>query len=208
MKSAYIYAIVVDGVVRYIGKGTRDRLHDHMRRVRSIARRRAAGEVIKVSYFQNKLTKAWLDGSEIDAVILIDGLTHEQAYTQEIAEIAARKSLWNVSAGGSGLRGFVRSPSHRQKVSQSNKLAWSDPVLLAEHSARCKVVLLRPEVKAKIKQPKAPEHNAKVAERARARWADPAFREKMHGVFSSQEYKQRRSEATKRGWQTRRQTVK
>ena len=207
---AYVYAIVVDGVIRYIGKGSEKRALAHMQMVRSIARRRAAGEMVRTSYFYNRLTKAWLDGADIQDIIIIDQLSDEQAYEREIAEIAAlRDQLWNVWAGGEGSsKGYAKSPEQRRKIAESNRATWSDPKLLSEHGARCKVVLLRPEVRAKITKPKTEDHNRKVSDRAKARWADPEFKAKMEAVFSSPEFHSRRSEATKRGWQTRRAKAK
>src|SRR6516162_4318183 len=97
---AYVYAIIVDGIVRYIGKGSGNRKLAHMRLVRSIARRRAAGEHVRTSHFYNRLTKAWLEGAEIEEVVIVDGLTHGAAYAREIAEIAAaaQGQLWNLWA--------------------------------------------------------------------------------------------------------------
>ena len=206
-KGAYVYAIVVDDVVRYIGKGRTYRVGQHMTMVRSIARRRAAGEFVSTTYFYNRLTKAWLAGAEIETIVIAEGMTDEDAFAREVAEIAAalQGQLWNVWPGGEGGgKGHVKTLEQRRRIAESNRKTWSDPQLLAEHSARCKVVLLRPEVKALISKPKSPEHNQKVSERARARWATPEFKAKMDAVFHTPEFHERRSEATKRGWATRR----
>ena len=90
----YIYAIVVDEIYRYIGKGTRKRVGDHMRMVRRISRLRAAGETVRTSIFYNQLTKAWLNGSQISEVILIDTLDEALAYEKEIEGIAKYRNFF------------------------------------------------------------------------------------------------------------------
>jgi hypothetical protein len=204
---AYVYAIVVDGVVRYIGKGSGNRTRAHMRLVRSIARRRAVGETVKTSHFYNRLTKEWLAGAEIQEVILADGLTHEDAYLREIAEIARlQDQLWNLWAGGEGSsKGYAKPPQQRQKIAKSNQQTWTDSKLLAEHSERCKLVWLRPEYREKCTGRKwTPEMRAALSAKRKAQWADPEFKAKMEAAFSSPEFHSSRSEATLRGWQTRR----
>lgn len=186
--SAYVYAILVDGVCRYIGKGSGTRAKAHMRIVRSIARRRAAGEAVRASHFYNRLTKAWLAGSEIEEIILVDGLTHEQAYAREVEEIAARTGLWNVWDGGEGSsKGYAKSPGQREKIAASNKATWADPDLKAKHGEQCKIRWLRPEYRditqAALKAAWSdPERCRKRSDLTKARWADPVFKEKMRAA--------------------------
>lgn len=115
--AAYVYAVLVEGETRYIGKGRGDRSGDHLKMVRSIVRRRAAGETVKVSLFYRKLTARWLEGCEIEVVVLEDGLTDEAAYEREAAIIASFSAdqLWNTDAGGRG------------RTSCSLKRQWSAP---------------------------------------------------------------------------------
>lgn len=203
MKS-YVYAIRVDGVVRYIGKGIGRRVHRHLNIVRSVARRRAAGEIVRTSHFYNRLTKAWLGGAEIDEVIIVDEVTNEEACKIEIKEIAKRKSqLWNTYPGGDGgtVKGFrTLTAEQKHRIAESNRKTWADPKLKAQHGERCKIVLLRPDVQEKIRKPKSTEHNQKVSERAKARWADPAFREKMAQRFAESTYHQTLGARMKAQW--------
>lgn len=204
--NAYVYAILVDGICRYIGKGSGTRARAHMRIVRSIARKRAAGEAVRASHFYNRLTKAWLAGSEIEEVILVDGLTHEQAYECEIEEIASRTGLWNFWAGGEGgSKGYTKPPEQREKMAASNKTTWADPGIRNEQSERMKVHWLRPEYRdvthAALKAAwQDPERCRKRSEAAKARWADPVFKEKMRLALSKPEVRA----AQKVGWQKRR----
>lgn len=127
MARAYVYAITVDGVVRYIGKGTGRRSADHLKVCRSIARRRAAGLVVQASAFYKRLTRAWLDGSEIGETVLLEGLTDDQAFAAEAAAIqgAPGGQLWNEEAGGRG------------RTSAGMKRQWQD----ADYAARMREVL-------------------------------------------------------------------
>jgi hypothetical protein len=128
MGFAYVYAVLVDGIVRYIGKGSGRRLRSHMKIVRSMARRRAAGETIVAgSPFYEDLCKAYLWGSGIEAVILKDCLLHEQAFRHEIAERGKypASQLWN-----SG-RCWDR-PEYRAK----QRARWADPEMRAFHRSQ------------------------------------------------------------------------
>jgi hypothetical protein len=127
---AYVYAILVNGVVRYIGKGNGGRIHDHLKVVRSLARRRAAGEVVRSTLFYNKLTRAWLDGSKIEHMILADSLTDDEAYAREAIEISHRKDLWNMDPGGRG-RGFGYKQS--KKMRAKRKATMKDRPLSRTH---------------------------------------------------------------------------
>lgn len=205
---AYVYAVIVDDVIRYIGKGSGNRVRAHLRIVRNIARRRAAGERVRASHFYNRLTKAWIGGIEIREIIIADGLTHEAAYAREVAEIAAMPAgqLWNYWAGGEGSScGYLKPPEQREKIAVSNQQTWRDPRLLAEHSSRMKRHWQRPEYRARhTGRTWTPEMKRALSEQRKAQWADPAFRKKMDAAFNDPNRKLHRSEATKRGWETRR----
>lgn len=101
---AYVYAITVNGIVRYIGKGRRYRVLEHSRVARVINRRRANGERVKALPFHNKLAKAIRNGATISYKIIVQGLSDKDAYEREAAEIAAASpgALWNIKAGGEG----------------------------------------------------------------------------------------------------------
>lgn len=210
--TAYVYAIVVDGVIRYVGKGTGGRARTHMRIVRSIARRRAAGELVQASDFYNRLTKAWLAGAEIEECILISGLDHEAAFQAEIATIASFPPdlLWNYWPGGEGgSKGYAKSEQQRRKIAESNKQTWADEGLRSQHSERSKVHWLRPEYRERVLVGRAatdatPESRAKRSAAAIARWADPQFRAQIKQTNSSDQHRMKRRLAAKAGWAKRR----
>jgi hypothetical protein len=192
-------------VVRYIGKGSTTRARAHMRLVIGIARRRAAGEAVKTSHFYNRLTKAWLNGAEIQEVIIVNGLTDKEAYEREIVEIssAPQGQLWNVWSGGEGgSKGHIKTPEQRQQIAETNRKTWCDPKLINEQSDRMKVHWLRPEYRAVLAKPRG--KSKRGSEAAYRRWANSEYRAKMERTHNDPEFTLRRSEATKRGWQTRR----
>ena len=206
MTGAYVYAVIVDGVRRYIGKGRGRRSLMHMKEVRSITRRRAAGEIVRTTIFYNRLAKAWRSGSQIEIEIIVDGLSDREAFDREIVEIAQvpKEQLWNMLPGGRGgaVIGHQIAEETRTKLAISNKAAWSNPELLKNQSEQKKLHWLRPEYRNQIES-KIVREDAKraISEKAKARWADPQFREKMKRIFSDHS---KNTERSQRGWITRR----
>jgi hypothetical protein len=98
----YVYAIYVDGVVRYIGKGSNGRIDFHAIEARRINDRRARGANTDAtcSKFYRKLAEAMRLGAVIKAKILIADLTNKGAYRIEKRKIEDlhtqdRTQLWN-----------------------------------------------------------------------------------------------------------------
>jgi hypothetical protein len=144
----YVYQIITDGVVRYVGKGTGRRKADHMKMVRQIARRRAAGEAVRTTHFYNRLTRAWLDGEQIEFAMIAEGLSESEAFEREKIEIAVGDGLWNEAPGGEGF----------------NAEQWNDP-------------RFREMMRAREDSKRTPEYRAKRAAIIRSLWADPEYQE-------------------------------
>jgi hypothetical protein len=100
-KGCYVYAIYVDGVLRYIGKGTNGRVYDHMKEVRQRLTRRFKLKNVS-PIFQQKLTEAVIKGAVIEEIVIADNLTSKQAYElehrrmEEMVHDGKRTQLWNV----------------------------------------------------------------------------------------------------------------
>jgi hypothetical protein len=77
-KRSYVYAIHVDGVLRYIGKGSNGRMYSHMKEVKQRLMRKFHLKNIS-PLFQQKLTEAVMQGAVVEEIVLIDNLTPKQA---------------------------------------------------------------------------------------------------------------------------------
>jgi len=99
-KRSYIYAIHVDGVLRYIGKGTDGRMYAHMKEVRQRLTRKFKLKNIW-PLFQRKPTEAVMNRAVIEEIVLADNLTSKQAYKLEYRHLERlvyagnREQLWN-----------------------------------------------------------------------------------------------------------------
>lgn len=97
---SYVYVIHVDGVLRYIGKGTNGRMYSHMKEVRQRLTRKFKLKNIW-PLFQRKLTEAVMKGAVIEEIVLADNLTAKQAYKLEYRHLERmvyagnREQLWN-----------------------------------------------------------------------------------------------------------------
>src|SRR6516164_3200412 len=100
-KRSYIYAVHVDGVLRYIGKGTNGRMYAHMKEVRQRLTRKFKLKNVS-PIFQQKLTEAVIKGAVVEEIVVADNLTSKQAYElehrrmEEMVHDGKRGQLWNV----------------------------------------------------------------------------------------------------------------
>lgn len=97
--SSYVYAIIVDEVVRYIGKGRGDRMFFHLREARRLANRGVRTNRIS-PFFHMMLVRALQAGGTVREVILSSGLSAAEAYRVEGELIgqfhkAHAGQLWN-----------------------------------------------------------------------------------------------------------------
>jgi hypothetical protein len=101
-KRFYVYVIYVDGVVRYVGKGSNGRIHFHVIEAQRINGRRVRGAKTDrtSTNFYRKLAEAMRRGATIREEIVLSGLTNKAAYRFEKQRIEQlykqdRSQLWN-----------------------------------------------------------------------------------------------------------------
>jgi hypothetical protein len=84
-KRFYVYVIYVDGVVRYVGKGSNGRIHFHVIEAQRINGRRVRGAKTDrtSTNFYRKLAEAMRRGATIREEIVLSGLTNKAAYRFE-----------------------------------------------------------------------------------------------------------------------------
>lgn len=187
MNKAYVYALLVDGVVRYIGKGRDDRAREHVWVANSVNRRRQLGQKVRTTKFYNRLAKALLAGATVSVEFIADGLSDEDAFAREIVEIQNATGIWNTAPGGEGHTSetakaqwtdkfrahmgrlskerWEADPERRQKQSewarQVNSKLWSeDSDFRQKQSARVKA------------ECESPERRKVLSDAARAMWTD------------------------------------
>jgi hypothetical protein len=132
-KRFYVYAIYVDGIVRYIGKGSNGRMHFHAIEARRINNRRALGANTDrtSTNFYRKFAEAMRHGATITEEIMIDGLTEREAYRiekQKIEELQKddRGQLWNTideRLTGITWEEYKRKRRERHRLAHSPKAA-------------------------------------------------------------------------------------
>jgi hypothetical protein len=165
----YVYEIIVDGVVRYIGKGRGERHKEHLRTAKRILRIRSAGGTFRTSRFYNRLVRSIGLGQSIESKMVSIGLTETQALELEIAEIESRrKGLWNTFSGGIGFTSeWVRSrwadATYRATMCKRSKDNWTDPEFRQNQ----------------ISVRNSSEHKAKTSVSLKLALSDPAVRQKM-----------------------------
>lgn len=183
---AYVYVILVDGVLRYVGKGRRGRMHDHIRVARSIGK----GKTYKPSTVHRNLAKAIDDGSSIVLRKILVGLGDDEAYALEkrAIEIAGLENLWNeIPGGNTGITSdFMKSvwvrPGYREKMSSITSERWGDP--------DSRELMLKRQ-----REAITPAHIEAERDRAKKRWADGEYRLKQHATRSDHIYKAKTSVA-------------
>lgn len=148
----YVYQILVDGIVRYIGKGSGGRIHHHVKFAKRLIKNRKTGKKIWARKFYNQLAKAIKNGSEILEEFVIKNVSEKKAFAREIVEIVKypEGQLWNTLNGGPG------------NSSEYTTELWKDPIFRAKQAVT---------MEARID-----EAREDVARARTIRWEDPKQR--------------------------------
>lgn len=210
-----MYAVTVDGVVRYIGKGRRYRVREHYRIARLLIAKRSVGKKIKANRFYNLLAQAINSGRHVDEVIVAEGLSDQDAFSLERDTIAqySTDQLWNVAPGGEGYDSerakAAWTEERRQKQRDVAKRRWDDPKERERHSetirSQWKDAAYRQHHIAKQKQRwSSPEAKARGSAVAKALWDNPERRkrisEQRSELWSRPERRAQRSAQSKAMW--------
>lgn len=188
----YVYELLVDGIVRYVGKGRGNRARRHIGTARGVLRRREAGETVKTQKLYNQLAKAIKRGATVTYRIVAEGLNEMEAFALEVETIALREGLWNRTPGGQGAS------------SEHFKRNWADEAIRAKMMA----AFTSPEVVEARKRMAAaqwadPAAREKNRQRTREQWQDPKFREERLAAIAksfSPERREAQRRATKAMW--------
>lgn len=169
---AYVYAISVDGVLRYVGKGTGNRAWVHLsgakrgnRRVAAAVRR---GQSVQVTIIQSNLTD--------DEAFALEEKMIAQAGREDIGT----GPLWNLATGGLGgtREGALQrwaAPLFRMKARASFSKAKKHSEKNKKHLA---LLASDPEVKQKRIAKMTPRQWEPMVEATRRCRADPQWMEK------------------------------
>lgn len=181
----------------YVGKGTGDRDMFHWLR---------ESHNKPMQDFKSHLKRLGLVPI-VDRVFETD--IESRAFDEEIRLIAlyGRRNLrlgtlFNLTDGGEGGSGTIRTAAHREVDRQISLAHWRDPAYRAKVLAQQKVGNATPEAKAKksinskalwegdktgmteavAASRRTPTARAKTAQQSAAQWADPAYRAKMEAI--------------------------
>jgi hypothetical protein len=191
----YVYEVIVEGVVRYIGKGTGRRAWRHTEIAARNNRLRSVDQKVKATKWHNRLAKALAAGASVEVRIIAEGMTSEQAFQREVAEIASRPDgLWNYTGGGEGLD------------SDAARRLWADPGHRAAMVAKRQSEESRGRASEKaIAQHASPAAREALSKRSKALWQDPEFREKASAASRSRwaddAFRRRHREAATQAWE-------
>lgn len=207
-----------NGVVFYVGKGTRSR----------------AGDLRRNSWHLHIVEKY---GKENILIEFYPCNSEKEAFEKEIELIKQYKAkgtiLVNHTNGGEGMSGYVWSKEQitkqakkikevwknselRENYCKAHREKWKNPEYREKQSISRKGAIRKEETKIKISLSlkiagTCPKLRKVRSENSKNLWKDPEYRkkmlDKMKNLWTDPEYRQKMSEARKKGWQKRRINV-
>jgi hypothetical protein len=115
----YVYTLAYpNGIVFYVGKGTNDRIYDH-EWIAAIEDHKQYN-----SYKSRAIRKIWREGGQVKKDILAYFDVDQEAFDFEVALIFFMRPyghLCNLTDGGEGAKGLLRSEESRKKLSDAKK---------------------------------------------------------------------------------------
>lgn len=170
MRKSYVYELLVDDVVRYIGMGRGNRINVHVAVAKRINRKLQLGQTVSALQVHHLLADALSKGAKVEQRFLMQGLTNEEARQAEVGLIAQAptEQLWNVHPGGGGasserMAELWADPEWRENQTRLLKKTWQDP------EYRREMALVRSD----------PELRGRISDSVRERFSDPEERKKQ-----------------------------
>lgn len=214
---AYVYAILVDGIVRYVGKGNGNRTREHLRIVARLVAGQPGGP--KEQVVHRRLAKAQMSGCSILIDKVAVGLTDAEAYNveREVISAAPKGQLWNLHEGGIGTTSdFARAKWADPEYRANQAKAMRDPVVIERRRAAQREAQNRPDVRARVKaaQRKAfsrPEFRAQLSASRVRMWQNGEYRAKVVAGRKAQwtpEARAKQSTTLKKCWTPERRKKK
>ncbi|MFZ2252618.1 MAG: hypothetical protein WAW13_00420 [Minisyncoccia bacterium] len=230
MNQVYIYELLVDGIVRYVGMGSGDRIRAHWRAAVRINKRLSSGRDPQGLRVHLNLASALRAGSVLDHRFVAVGLTRDKARAMEVRQIASwpADQLWNEHPGGGGasperMVELWADPEWRDRQVALLTKVWTDPIFRAEMvearsdpAIRAKISksvssrFARLDERMKQSQRTAsyysenPQARQVQSEMARARWANPENHDRLSKAVTAHwndpAHRERQSEAAKKQW--------
>lgn len=174
-KEYYVYDVIVDGVVRYVGKGRARRAKRHVGIAAAVTKNDK--HRYARSAFYKKLGCAIEAGSLVEIRYIANGLSSEQAFDLEIRRISeiGLENLWNSTHGGEGIRSEL--------AKSFAKARWKDFSQREKHRERLKAVYADPDVRlrhqASLQRNLTSQEREVRSKNAHSRWARPGERERQ-----------------------------
>lgn len=200
----------------YVGKGKRGRcfVHEHS----ALKSSRSTPKL-------NKIRKILASGLSVRIRVVRRNLTDSEARELEIALIGRigrleglsneRKGpLVNLTIGGDGHKGFIKTPELRQKISEASRLAWECKSLSQKNKSVSNLFnrdwrndpVRQAEASRKISQAVVAIHQARTAKERKALNLKKQKGQLAYYASRTLEQKAAASEARRRSWITRRAT--
>jgi hypothetical protein len=202
-KTFYVYVLArPDGSPFYVGKGLGKRIFDHDYEARSGHK----------CHKCNIIRKIWKSGGEVQRYIVFETNDEQEAFAYEIELIAlhGRNNLANLTDGGEGQRGAVRSGLALERQRAQMIARYSDPNERDKQRERITRAYENPEARQRVSDglkamradpDKWEQYSEKLSVVSKARWSDPEARARIitgiRSAFQRPDIRERKSQTQK-----------
>ena len=183
--NCYIYVYEIDGVIRYVGRGRKNRIEFHLNNMRNpkfIGRK-----------FYRMLCCAIDSGSTVIHRKIIEQLSGDEARICEMIEISKypREQLWNtifahhpkisdddwIARQSAAMTEVMASTNRRKRISDTLRTYYANPIARQARLEQLAAARMAPDRIQKLTEARrTAESRAKTTDQQVADWADPAKR--------------------------------